>query len=486
MQYFQILRVYMINAHKHIVAMAFFCAFAFGDVAAQETEPSPWSRFGMGLTIPTLSSPQLMMGGVSSPIIDGYVINPDQPASAANCVSTLFQSSIHLNRSNMSEGDSTESVNYGSPGGFNLVVKKPGGSSAVMMGVVPYSAKGYNVSRTVETDTLMGNYKESYTGSGGTAKSYLGFAHSYKSKKWMPAGKSDSVLVGNRAVSLGAQVSFLSGEVISTSRLNIEDVTYLDHRSSSSMRHRSLSGLFGIQAFQLLWANYDSDRSFKGSATLYLGATYSPKAKLFTDSERTIETVQFLSNVETVIDTASYTNQLDAQGLMPSKYSIGGAIVFENANGRRLLLAADFMEEDWTVVSESSSEINILEGDATWAVASRTSLGLTLNPRTDRSNNNVLSRSTFKSGFALDLYPIAYKGNQLHGWRASAGVSVPLEGSRSTSKVHFGFEMGQRGVGVENGTVFEESLEESLFSIQFGVTLAPFFKNLWLTPKLYD
>jgi hypothetical protein len=46
--------------------------------------------------------------------------------------------------------------------------------------------------------------------------------------------------------------------------------------------------------------------------------------------------------------------------------------------------------------------------------------------------------------------------------------------------------MGHRGIGIENGTVFEESLEESLFSMQFGVTLAPFFKNLWLMPKLYD
>jgi hypothetical protein len=472
----------MIKAIQHIISMSFLCAFAFGTVAAQETEPSPWSRFGMGLTIPTLSSPQLMMGGVSSPIMDGYVINPDQPASAASCISTLFQSSIHFNRSNMTEGDSTESINYGSPGGINLVVKKPGGSSAIMMGVNPYSSKGYNVARTIETDTLIGNYRESYTGAGGTAKSYLGFAQSFKGKKWVPAGKVDSVLVGNRAVSLGAQISFLFGEVISTGRLDIEDLTYLDNRTRSSMKHRSMSGLIGIQAFQLLWANYDSERNFKGSATVYIGATYAPEANLFTDYEKTIETVQFLNNIETTIDTASYTSVLDATGRMPSKYSLGGAVVFENANGRRVQIAADFMEEDWTIVSDSFQEIDILDGDATWAVASRSSIGLTIIPRTDRNNNNILSRSTFKSGFSLDLYPIAFKGNQLHGWKASAGVTVPLEGSRSTSRFHLGVEMGHRGTGIDNGTV----LEESLYSLQFGVTLAPFLKNLWLTPKLYD
>jgi hypothetical protein len=46
--------------------------------------------------------------------------------------------------------------------------------------------------------------------------------------------------------------------------------------------------------------------------------------------------------------------------------------------------------------------------------------------------------------------------------------------------------LGQRGLESDNGTVLEGTLEESLLKIQIGVTLAPFFKNLWLTPKLYD
>ena len=54
----------------------------------------------------------------------------------------------------------------------------------------------------------------------------------------------------------------------------------------------------------------------------------APEASLFTDHEKTIETVQFFNNVETVIDTASYTSLLDAKGRMPSKYSIGGADSF--------------------------------------------------------------------------------------------------------------------------------------------------------------
>ena len=469
----------LIRIKLSLILALIMCTSSSMSILGQETETSPWSRFGLGLTMPTLSSPQLLMGGVSSPILDGFVINPDQPASAAGSVTTLFQSSLHGTNSNMTEGVSTDTVNSGSIGAISLVVKKPGGKTAFMMGLTPYSAKGYSVSRSFN-DSLnndLGNIRETYSGSGGTAKSYLGIARAFKGKKWMSAGNIDSVLVSNRALFLGAQVSFLFGEVISTGRLDFEDVTYLDNKTSTSMRHRSLGGLFGVQAYQLLWAKYDENRNFKGSATIFAGATYAPESLLLTDYEKSIETVQLLSSVETVIDTSSYINVLDAEGRIPSKFSAGGAIVFAQSDGSRLLISGDYMQEDWESISDSF-DINILDGEATWAKASRTSLGVSITPNPDGAS--------FKAGYALDKYPIAYKGSQLEGWRASAGITVPLEGSRSTSRLHFGVEMGHRGLSINNGTVLEDNLEESLLKIQIGVTLAPFFKNLWLTPKLYD
>ena len=470
----------LIRIKLFFILALILCTSTSTRVLGQETETSPWSRFGMGLAIPTLSSPQLMMGGVSAPILDGYVINPDQPAAAAGSVTTLLQTSLHGTNANMTEGDSTATFNSGSLGSISLVVKKPGGKTAYMMGITPYSAKGYNVSRSFN-DSLnnnIGNIVETYSGAGGTAKSYLGISHVFKGKKWISAGNLDSVLVASRALFLGAQVSMLFGEVTSTGRLDFEDVTSFDNRTRTSMRHRSLGGLFGAQAYQLLWAKYDEKRNFKGSATLYIGATYSPETLLYTDYEKTVENVQLLSSIETVIDTASYINELDAEGRIPAKFSAGGALVYEQANGSRLLISGEYMQEDWGSISDSLFQINILDGDATWAKASRTSLGITIVPGS--------GGASYKAGFALDAYPIAYNGSQLSGWRASAGMTIPLEGSRSTSRLHFGVEVGHRGLESENGTVLEGTLEESLLKIQIGVTLAPFFKNLWLTPKLYD
>jgi hypothetical protein len=460
------------------------CLLSFNYSTAQDTEPSPWSRFGMGLTIPTLSSPQLLMGGVSSPMVEGNTINPDQPASAAGCTTTLFQTSMHGSRNAMVEGDSSTTAVSGTIGSISVVVKKTGGKTAMMFGMLPYSAQGYNVQRGYE-DPLLGDVIEQYEGTGGTAKSYVGFARSFRGKKWISAGENDSILVNNQSLFLGAQANYLFGEVTQTGRLDILDATYLDNRTRTSMRHRSLGGLFGIQAYKLLWAKYDENKSFKHSSTLYLGGTYGTSSTLYTDYEKIVETVQLLSNVETPIDTAYYVNSLDVEGRTPSRWTAGGALSFDSGNGRRILLAADYMQEDWSSVADELE--HILTGNATWAKASRTSFGLTIRPKSKGITSSVLTRSTIRTGFAMDAYPISYDGFQLKGWRASAGISIPLEGSRSNSNIHFGFEVGHRGLdGGDNGTVLANTLQESLFNIQFGVSLAPFFKNLWLTPKLYD
>lgn len=451
---------------------------------AQDTEPSPWSRFGLGLNTPVYSSPQSMMGGISSPIIDPRVINPDQPASAAGATTTLFQSSIHSSNNSMTDGDSAVSITSGTIGSLGIVIKKPGGKNAMMFGMMPNTAKGYNITRTFEHETL-GEVAERYNGYGGTAKSYLGMARSFNRKRWVAAGTSDSVHVTKSTLYLGAQANYLFGEVVQTSRLDIQDITYLDNRTSTRMRHRSLGGLFGVQAFQLLYAKYNDEKDFQGAASLSLGATYSTKTELLTDYVRIVETVQLLSGVETSVDTAFLVDLVDAPGMVPSRLTAGGALTFDMKGGMKLVLAADFMKEDWTSVADEFS-VDLLGSDAaSWAEASRTSFGLSLKPRDGGSSASAFSRSTYKAGLEMNAYPIAYDGQQLVGWRAAAGVSIPLEGSRSNSSLHFGVDYGKRGLE-ESGTVLANSLQENLFNVQVGVSLSPFVKNLWLTPRLYD
>ena len=462
-----------------------FCIFSIDFYFAQESDPSPWSRFGLGISLPSNTLPQQLMGGVSSPLMDRNVINPNQPASAAGCNSTLFQSSVYSSRNAMTEGDSSTTAVTGNLGAINMVIKRPSGKTAYMFGVIPHSAKGYNLIRSYEHD-VVGEVSERYQGSGSTARSYLGLARGFKGKKWIDVGEEDSILVNSSNLQIGGQINYLFGEVVQQERLDIQDITFLDNRTSTTMRHRALGGLFGLQFHKLLGAKYDDQKNFVRSSSLYLGGTFATASNINTDYEKIIETVILMSGVETLVDTAFYSSAVE-QGQTPSRWSAGAAISFDSGSGRRIVFAADLMKEDWTSISSGLNDY-LLDGNAIWAEVSRMSAGVSFKPGITGSDRRSFARTTYKAGLALDNYPISYEveeGNfeQLKGWRANAGFSMPLEGSRSNSSIHFGVSYGKRRL---NGTVLDNSLEESILNIQIGVSLSPFFKNLWLMPKLYD
>jgi hypothetical protein len=68
----------------------------------------------------------------------------------------------------------------------------------------------------------------------------------------------------------------------------------------------------------------------------------------------------------------------------------------------------------------------------------------------------------------------------LEEWRVSFGMNTPLKGSRSASQLHLGMDVGQRH------TELASVHRETNVRLHVGVTLTPFVKNLWLTPRLYD
>ena len=141
------------------------------------------------------------------------------------------------------------------------------------------------------------------------------------------------------------------------------------------------------------------------------------------------------------------------------------------------MLSADMMQEDWTSVADDIDYL--MEGHAEWAKASRLSVGMSFRPSSD--GNRI-----YKAGFSMEDYPVSYEGYQLSGWKAAGGLTIPLEGSRSNSSLHMGVEFGQRSLKDADGIVLDNTLQESIFNFHIGVSLAPFFKNLWFTPKLYD
>ena len=216
----------------------------------QETDFSPYARFGLGTQQGLLSPGLASTVGLVSVTPDNVFLHADQPASAAGLANPTFQASAHSQRMQLSEGERTSNAWTGGPGNMGLVVKKPRSNSALSLGLTPLTSKAFSVQRVAE-DSLVGNLLERYEGTGGVARAHAGVSHGWRGKTWFQAG-ADSVLVSHRGLDLGAQVDHWFGDARQISTLDLEDPSFRDVQTVTSFRHRAAGWILGAQGFQVL------------------------------------------------------------------------------------------------------------------------------------------------------------------------------------------------------------------------------------------
>jgi hypothetical protein len=93
--------------------------------------------------------------------------------------------------------------------------------------------------------------------------------------------------------------------------------------------------------------------------------------------------------------------------------------------------------------------------------------------------NDTWGKANYRLGFSRVEQPYEINSNQLIARSLSAGFSLPLIGSRSLSRFHFGMEIGERYTE-------SDGLNENFARLHIGFSLMPFFKNNWLRERLYD
>lgn len=448
-------------------------------VSAQETDFSPFSRYGFGMSQGVLSPSLASLGGVTSVTGATMVVNADQPAAAAGMTHPTFQGSVHMQSLQLTETDQSAQARTGGPGNFGLVVKRPRARSAFQLGLTPMTSKSFDVQRA-STDSDVGEFTESYEGSGGLARAYAGLARGWRGRQWVQAGSEDSVFVGMRGLDIGGQVDHWFGDAIQTSNLDINDVTYRDSRTSISSRHRATGWVFGVEAFQVLSARYDEFKQFQGSWVLRLGGTFSPERTVYTDFNRLVQSTLLINGVPGGLDTANYL-AAELVGTVPALWTAGAGLQWDGPKGGRVGLFVDMHRRDWS--SSNVSLSHLMDDSSVWGDAQSTSLGLTWTP--NRKAGKII-RPTYQTGWIQSTLPVVLLSEDgedaypLEEWRVSLGMHAPMQGSRSASHLHVGMDFGQRHT--ELGGVHEERS----IRLHLGVTLTPFVKNLWLTPRLYD
>jgi hypothetical protein len=445
---------------------------------AQQSEFSPYSRFGFGLINQVNTPVATGLAGMETGLANSYQFSPSNPASATFLTQTTLQGSGMVSNLTMRQVDGDEAgATYGTAGPMGIVVKQKNGKNALILGVSSYSNSGYAITRSNDIEGI-GVVEERYIGEGGLSNANIGWARVFRSTSFVPAGNADSIRVSNRSLHLGVQTQYLFGRVSRSSTLDITDPTFLDHRARVTAQHRSISMDIGAILDQLLFVNYNANREFLNSMALRVGGVFTPEAALSSDISSLDETTQTLGGIPVNLDTSSFSSLLDFQGRMP--HSLNGALSlhYDRSDGMRWAAALEYSSTAWgDVDGEMAPEL--LSDGVRWVDAKTLRFGFQFNLGNSEQRNPTWGKAIYRLGLATGNQPFEIDGTPISHQLASAGATIPLVGSRSLSRIHFGMEFGTRSAA-------SDGIDERIYRINLGVSLMPFFKNNWLVPRLYD
>lgn len=460
-----------------LVVVVVFAAHLFPGIStAQQSELSPYSRYGFGL-IGQLQAPSYAgLGGMETTMLNGYQFHPNNPASATYLNQTTFQASGIGNQIQLKQGDASATAAFGSPGPLGIVVKRNSGKNALILNLSPYSNSGYSISRSDTYDGI-GLANERYEGNGGLTALNIGWARVFKGSKFVRAG-SDSIRIQNNALHLGIQSHYIFGQISRISTLDIIDPTFLDHRSRFTAQHRSVSANAGLVYDQLLHVRYDDRGDFEQSVSLRVGGVFTPSTNLHSSLASIDETTQTLGGIPVPLDTAFYSERLNYRARMPRTLSLGSSVHFDRRDGMRIAAGIEYKKSAWEAVAPGFAPEMRADGFE-WMAAESMHLGMQFNLGNPEQRQPTWGKATYRLGVNRQRQPYAVDGHQVQTQAITGGFTLPLVGSRSLSRLHFGTELGERYTQ-------EGALEETFFRFHFGVSLMPFFKNNWLIPRLYD
>jgi hypothetical protein len=445
---------------------------------SQQSEFSPYSRFGFGL-INQMNTPVATgLAGMETAMANAYQFNPGNPASATFLTQTTLQGSGMMSNLSMRQGDDNEAgATFGSAGPMGIVVKRKNGKNALILGASSYSNSGYAITRNNDIEGI-GVVQERYNGEGGLSNANVGWARVFRSSRMVAAGDSDSIRVSNRSLHMGIQTQYLFGQVRRSSTMDIIDPTFLDHRANFTAQHRSISTDIGLILDQLIRVRYNKNRDFENSLALRIGGVFTPEAKLSSDISRLDETTQTLGGIAVNLDTTYFSSLTAFAGRMPRSSNAGISLHYDRADGMRWSAGIEYSTTAWSEVADEMSE-ELLSDGVNWDNAEALRLGFQFNLGRSEQRHPTWGKASYRFGLATGNQPFSIEEAPIAYQTASAGATIPLVGSRSLSRIHFGMEFGTRSAENSN-------YEERIYRFNLGVSLMPFFKNNWLVPRLYD
>jgi hypothetical protein len=432
----------------------------FSDVVGQQSDNSPYSRFGIGEIADNNFNHMRQMAGNGASYIDGYHINIVNPASYSFLNATAFDIGIFAKRTALKDNSSTNNIWSGNLDYISLAfplrnpineiydgVKKDY-KLAMAFTIMPHSYVSYNVASRDSLDTGRA-FTRNYVGTGGTYKVLWGNSIKYKN------------------ISFGVNVGYAFGKLKYENKLLFDTYQYAyNDYFSNDYNVRGFLWNAGI-----IYTDILNKKALEANKTLpvkrlSLGLNANSATGFTTSYNINHRLIQSLPGGLQSIDTINIVNDIKGNGKLPAEFGIGATYF----SGEKFSIGINYSAALWSeYYNEASNEKKGRLQDA-----SKISVGGYYRPNY-KSFDNFFERVYYRYGVYYSSDPRVLEDKQINSFGITMGLGMPFVYQRKVSHVNLGLNLGIRG---QNSPISEKFVKISL-----GVT---FNDDEWFLKRKYN
>jgi hypothetical protein len=313
------------------------------------------------------------------------------------------------------------------------------------LGLIPVTRVVYSMEEKVPLGTSGHSVMHNYSGTGGISKAFIGAG-------FRPLMHMDSLGNGN-ILSIGANLVYRFGA--------IDDQRKAYYPRGQGYHNTSFSTLLelrnpGAEVGMQFQGDLRKAVTRNGNGLRYtVGVAVELGSTLGADRTQLVNTF-FIGGRggEIPLDTVRYSEGVKGTIFLPPQYAM--AVAVHNA---QWFVSVEHRRRDWTGL-----RVNIEDYDLGTELAPATSyrLGAHYRPGGQGYWNTV----TYRAGAHFGGQNVVIGGEQLSELGMAFGLSMPVLGSATFSRLHLGGVAGKRGAG-------DGSLAERYVGLCFGLTITP-------------
>ena len=432
----------------------------------QFTISDPLTRMGIGERMISGNSSMQAFGTPSVLALETQCFQLNNPASYSWMRETAFQASVNANQSQVF-GEKTSDKYYGGQvGEIAMGFKKAGKPWGFAIGTSDYSRVGYAVDSPFSINDSTGGIKHQY-GSGGIHQFTLGSSRMFSFLK-------DSAHYVSHHISVGANVNYLFGTLVHNRDLEFQNTNAYNSRFTKELRVNDIRWDIGMMYQFPILGNKRSVVK-RGLLLGNIAINYSPRSSLNSyASDFGVNYYQY-AGVDVTIDTGFSTLNEHRQLIIPSQFSYSFGLSYLPNNGGYLGLAYSATIQAWKDIDNTSigwTELDNLNNLHIQTVS------IDWSPQSPDRSKNFFGLMRYRAGATI-LSDYLNTGQDVIERRLySAGVSMPIRSSKSSSSIQIGYQWSERSIsGVSD-------LKVQRHMMMLGVQLHPFEK--WFIQRKYD